>query len=546
MDNVRGFEYLGPFIFGLSLVAISRSCYLWVLPKPIPGIPHDPVTSILGHIPDIVRFSKNGEKDISKWFNSMSTKYGALSQVLLGRVRTVIVADRAEVERLLLKGKSTEQSGWIRDSFSTIIPTGQLALPTGDMWKRHRQLAGPSMSRLYIKQMSTHVSAAANSLVQLWSLKLDLVGNKAFAADRDLKLAVLSKIVNITMGDAPSSIEVALASLPKSRSSLCADDEIARIPQADSPPLQKAINNLMQSVQSLNFAPLPVYISRIFIQDLSPTWRKSRNTVSEFINQKIVEARARESSAPKLKQGVALATDADCVVDMVAQREAREGVEKFDIGELRDELFTFILAGQDTTGVVLSWLVKFLPQDMDVQRRLHNEVCSLFGSDSDGMDIWDFDLITDSERVPILEAVVAESLRCAVLAPHTMRELTEDEVILGRHVPKGAQLMLALGLLSTQETDWGPDAKTWRPSRWLKADGSFDVNAGPNFPFGIGQRACFGQRLAMLKLKTFVAALSRAFVFNQVPDHVAGLEAFVKVSRQPEHCYVSLERWPVD
>ncbi|QRV94348.1 cytochrome P450 family protein [Ceratobasidium sp. AG-Ba] len=124
--------------------------------------------------------------------------------------------------------------------------------------------------------------------------------------------------------------------------------------------------------------------------------------------------------------------------------------------------------------------------------------------------------------------------------------MANDEVILGRHVPKGTQILIPVGPLSAQESDWGPDAESWRPSRWLRPDGSFDANAGTNLPFGMGQRACFGQRLAMLQLKTFLAALSKTFIFKPVPKEVAGHAAYITITRQPEHCYVSLERWPTE
>ncbi|QRV98324.1 cytochrome P450 family protein [Ceratobasidium sp. AG-Ba] len=533
-------EQLRPLFAGLCLVAVSRLCYKFALPKPLPNIPHDPVTNILGHVLDLARFSRGGEKDGAKWFDSMTAKHGPLCQVLIGHTRLVIIADMAEVERLLLRGKSTDQSRWVRESFGTVIPTGQLALPTNDMWRRHRQLMGPSMSRRYLERMSVRISAGANSLVRLWIRKVELVGSKTFSAEQDLKLAVMDVMPS---GDLPSSVDIACASLPTTLPPCYADREVVEIPQVAPPELQNSIGNLMQSVEKLNSMLLPACISRFFVQTLSASWRESWRIVTSYIDSKIIEARGREIQPSECKQGKELVTDANCVVEMIAQREAREGLEKFDAGELRDELVTFMVAGQDTTGVVLSWLVKFLPQDMEIQQKLHDEICTVYGSVSDDEPL-DFDILTSAEKLPILEAVVAESLRCARTVPNTMRELIEDEVILGRHVPKGTMLMFPVGTLSAQVSDWGSDASFWRPNRWLKADGSFDANAGPSFPFGIGQRACPGQRLAMLELRIFVAALSRSFVFKPVAKPVAGHEAFIKISRQPEHCYVSLERRP--
>ncbi|KAG9120941.1 hypothetical protein FRC07_003310 [Ceratobasidium sp. 392] len=234
--------------------------------------------------------------------------------------------------------------------------------------------------------MSVRISAAANDLVRLWTRKVELVGEKAFGADNDLKTAVTS----------------------------------------DPPALHKAMRTVMDSIERLQFSAFPVVIASLFTQILVPSWRKSYGTVSEFVDNKITHARAQESELSKLKQGEGLATDADCVVDMIAQREAREGAERLPRKELREELMTYIMAGQDTTAVELAWLVKFLPLDMNLQRQLKEEVCAAFGSGSEEDEPLDFETLNDSEKVPLLEAVVAESLRCARIAPNVVRELLKS------------------------------------------------------------------------------------------------------------------------
>ena len=35
------------------------------------------------------------------------------------------------------------------------------------------------------------------------------------------------------------------------------------------------------------------------------------------------------------------------------------------------------------------------------------------------------------------------------------------------HVPAGTELLINIQGLNTEETLWGPDAKVWRPDRWL-------------------------------------------------------------------------------
>lgn len=69
-----------------------------------------------------------------------------------------------------------------------------------EMWKRHRRILGPSMSKRYLERMSVRVAAGACSLVRLWRAK-DLTGGRAFNADLDLKLATMVSLAGNGVSD---------------------------------------------------------------------------------------------------------------------------------------------------------------------------------------------------------------------------------------------------------------------------------------------------------------------------------------------------------
>ncbi|CAE6509727.1 unnamed protein product [Rhizoctonia solani] len=520
-----------------ALVLFVRFAYRWLSPKPIPGIPHDPITSIWGDIPAIAEATSDGWTTFSDYVAKVVAKHGSLLQILIGRNPIVVISDRKEMERLLLGGKCTDQSKRTNEIFATVVPTGQIALPTNETWKRHRRLTGPSMSRRYLERMSGRIAAGANDLVRLWKAKSEIVGSGAFDAELDLQLATMDAIVNITLGTLLGCIEAAYNALP---TRLFRSSGVVHLPHCEPPALHEALKAIMESIEKASATPFPLLSARLFTYT-SPTWRKHYNLLSSFLSTAIARSRERESILGNKIGG--LATDADCVLDMIVQREAREGAEVFGKGEMLDELLTYIFAGQDTTAASLAWLVKFLPKDSEIQHRLHDELCSVFGPEMYLDQPLDFNLLDDHEHLPVLEAVVAETLRCAGVGSLTGRELIQDEIILGRFVPKGTQLMFTTALMSSSHSEWGPDAEQWRPTRWLTPDGAFDRLAGPSIPFGLGQRSCFGQRLAVLQIKTFVATMSRVFFFKPVPLEVDTWRAVELVTRQPKLCYVSLEKW---
>ena len=62
------------FLFGLF--------YKWLSPKPIPGVPHNPITSIWGDIPEITKLRKR--MTFSEYLADQAYKHGSVYQVGLG------------------------------------------------------------------------------------------------------------------------------------------------------------------------------------------------------------------------------------------------------------------------------------------------------------------------------------------------------------------------------------------------------------------------------------------------------------------------------
>ncbi|KDN35291.1 hypothetical protein RSAG8_11726, partial [Rhizoctonia solani AG-8 WAC10335] len=317
------------------LVRLGYSC-LW--PKPIPTIPHNPITSIWGDIPAIAKADKEDKVSFVEFLGDMARIHGPISQVLIGPQVMVIISDRRETERILIEGKITDQHQ--------------------RMNQRHRRLTGPSMSRRYLERMSVHIVAGANNLIRLWDAKVEIAGSCAFEAGLDIQLATMDMIVNITMGHPLGCIESGLASLAAEPVQEPAGSNIVYFSRPELPPLHRAIIKMIQSLDRVCKVPFPLLYARIFNYG-SPLWRKEYNSIIAFLNSAITEAQGRRNTTEQ--NGIDLSTDADCVLDMLIQHQAREGAEKFGKAEIQDELMMYLFAGQDTTASALKWLLKYFP-----------------------------------------------------------------------------------------------------------------------------------------------------------------------------------------
>jgi hypothetical protein len=61
-----------------------------------------------------------------------------------------------------------------------------------------------------------------------------------------------------------------------------------------------------------------------------------------FFGTVIAQARERETELSKTGQGLSM--NADCVLDMIIQREGREGEESFGKDNIIDEFITYVLS----------------------------------------------------------------------------------------------------------------------------------------------------------------------------------------------------------
>ncbi|KAG2339039.1 cytochrome P450 [Suillus weaverae] len=206
--------------------------------------------------------------------------------------------------------------------------------------------------------------------------------------------------------------------------------------------------------------------------------------------------------------------------------KAEESVESVGLTpqEVLDEAKILLLAGFETTAA-LQWVYIELARNPDIQTKLRDE-CLESGPTPSYDDL--------THKLPYLDAVVNEVLRLHAAAKEIERLATQEDVIplseplrtaAGNFtesvcIPKGTVVVIPLAALNCSVHMWGPDAKTFKPSRWLEKDrdthGARDALQGYRhvMTFGDGARMCLGRLFALTEIKAVLFALVRNFVFE--------------------------------
>ena len=163
------------------------------------------------------------------------------------------------------------------------------------------------------------------------------------------------------------------------------------------------------------------------------------------------------------------------VLSLLLRARDEEGRPMTD-EELRDELFTMLGAGHETTATGLAFAFELLLHDPASLARLRDELAAGDGDD-------------------YLDAVVKETLRLRPVIDAAERTLTKPRTVAGWELPAGVKVYPGIALVHLRE-DLYPRAHAFRPERFVD-EGAESYSW---LPFGGGIRRCIGAALAQAEM----------------------------------------------
>lgn len=218
-------------------------------------------------------------------------------------------------------------------------------------------------------------------------------------------------------------------------------------------------------------------------------------------------------------------------------KDPETGEIGYDLNELYNECELLIIAGSDTTSIVMSAMMFYLARNPTIQARLAKEITSAFSS---------AESITSGPALhscTYLRAFIQEACRMTppVLAEPARQVREGGTIVEGNYFPSGTKLSTGLYCLSYNDSVY-PDPFKFRPERWILGEGatpeSLAVAESGFCAFSAGSRGCIGKNLAWLEMQIVMAKVIWNFEVRQdLKNHLGAGDVNGPVGRREVEQY---------
>lgn len=405
-----------------------------------------------------------------KW----ADRFGPLYRFDIG-TRKIVVVGNAETLNSLLRDRPDGFRRW-REILQITEEVGKVGVfaAEGDDWRRTRRLAVTALNSNHLQRYFEIVSTCTERLH----------GRLHTAAESGQAFEI---------GQALSAFTVDVTS------ALAFGHDLNTLERGDDA-LQEHLHRVFQMTNRRLFFSFPYW--RYFKLPADRALDRSMEEIEKAVTGFMEETRKRIAARPELREA-----PENFLESMIAAQET-EGA--FSDEEIMGNVFTLLLAGEDTTSHSMAWTIWSLARRPEIQAKWAEEARDVLGEQP---------YATEYETVEGFrygEGVLRESMRLTPVVPITGLEPLADTEIEGVQIPAGTRLFLLhryAGLHSTER------AEEFKPERWLEDDEELPVPDQKSFlTFGAGPRFCPGRNLAFLEAKTALGMIARNFEIELDPS----------------------------
>ncbi|MFN8285569.1 MAG: cytochrome P450 [Chitinophagales bacterium] len=384
-------------------------------------------------------------------------KYGEIFSLSLPLNRVVVAAKPEFARHVLLDNSKNYTKSLAYDILKLLLGNGLLT-SEGDLWKQQRRLIAPAFHRKKLEQLTAEMIELTEHAVE--RLKTKTGQQLDMALDlTDLTLQIISKAMFSSAVDEKSAL------------------------------VGKQITLLNEySIEKLN---QPFRLPASFPTPFNIKERKAIKILNDVIYD-IINARRKGEAK-------------DDLLSMLIDARDEDTGEAMDDVQLRDEVMTIFIAGNETTANALAWTLYLLSQNPEAEAKMVQEIDEKLNA---GLKL-DFNTVQSFQYVRM---VIDESMRIYPPAWSVGRRNIEDDELGGYRIIKGTNVLIPIIYFHHNEKYWDEPMK-FKPERF-SPENKHNIDRFVYFPFGGGPRTCIGNNFALLEMQIILILFYRNFRFK--------------------------------
>jgi cytochrome P450 len=410
---------------------------------------------ILGMLPAIRR-------DPVGVFTQAARRFGDVVYFRIGPRRGYLITNPDDVRHVLQDNARNYHKSPLYAKLRMFLGNGLLT-SEDDFWLRQRRIAQPAFHRQRMAALAGVMAQAARDAAAEWQ-PLASTGQPVDVDEEMMRLTrtvVVRALLGADLGPFTSTIDQAWTIINQ---------------------------HIGKSFWSLGFDTLPTPKYRRF--------QAARAVLRGAVDHVIAERRRNPS-------------DSGDLLSMLMSARDEETGEAMTDEQLRVEVTTFLLAGQETTSLALTWTWYLLSQHPLAQRRLEEEIdVVLNGRPPEYSDL---------ANLPYMRMVIDEAMRLYPPAWGFSRQALADDELGGFRLPRGWLAFVIPYVLHRLPAFW-QDPEAFDPERF-SPERSADRPKFVYIPFGAGPRQCIGNQFALIETQLSVATFAQAYRLHLQPGH---------------------------
>jgi cytochrome P450 len=247
----------------------------------------------------------------------------------------------------------------------------------------------------------------------------------------------------------------------------------------------EALNVLLDDLGAMGCTQLNTPLT--FSASSRGRFQTAKRTLDEIV-ARIIEERRRST-----------ADRADLMSVLLEARDAHTGAPLTD-RQIHDEVISMMIAGHETTALVLSWAWSLLADNPAAERTLHGELGRVLGSR--------LPTLQDLSNLPYTLMVLQESMRLYPPVWFIARKTAAAGDVGGCYVPENVSVVISPYAIHRHPEFWSNPSE-FDPGRFSRG------TQHPKYsyiPFGGGRHLCLGMHLALVEGHLLLAGIAQRYV----------------------------------